>query len=92
MPIRVRKLVGAIMLIVLVVAWALMAMALAQSPPAMPQHRRDQQAAPRSSLCFAGSSATPAVSIPEKFLGSLVMVLQRDHQSFHRPQWSERKD
>ena len=114
MPIRLRKLVGAIMLIVLVVAWAVMAMALAQSPlvkangaievnyyvvaglgwvlPATPQHRRDQQAAPRSSLCFAGSSATPAVSIPEKFLGSLVMVLQRDHQSFHRPQWSERKD
>ena len=110
MPIRLRKLVGAIMLIVLVVAWALLARALAQSPlvkanraievwspvlaglPAMPQHRRDQQAAPRSSLCFAGSSATPAVSIPEKFLGSLVMVLQRDHQSFHRPQWSERKD
>jgi hypothetical protein len=32
MPIRVRKLVGAIMLIVLVVTWALLAMALAQSP------------------------------------------------------------
>ena len=32
MPIRLRKLVGAIMLIVLVVAWALLAMALAQSP------------------------------------------------------------
>ena len=31
MPIRLRKLVGAIMLIVLVVAWALFAMALAQS-------------------------------------------------------------
>ena len=32
MPIRLRKLVGAIMLIVLVVTWALLAMALAQSP------------------------------------------------------------
>jgi Protein of unknown function (DUF2842) len=32
MPIRLRKLVGAIMLIVLVFAWALFAMALAQSP------------------------------------------------------------
>jgi hypothetical protein len=32
MPIRLRKFVGAIMLIVLVVAWALMPMALAQSP------------------------------------------------------------
>jgi hypothetical protein len=31
MPIRLRKLVGAIMLIVLVVTWALVAMALAQS-------------------------------------------------------------
>ena len=31
MPIRLRKLVGAIMLIVLVLAWALFAMALAQS-------------------------------------------------------------
>ena len=102
MPIRLRKFVGAIMLIVLVVAWALMPMAFAQSPqvkangtieviyyvvaglgwvlPTTPQHRRDQQ------LCFAGSSATPAVSIPEAPLGSLVMVLQRDHQSFHRPQ------
>src|SRR5437764_752554 len=60
---------------------ALMPMAFAQSPqvkangtieviyyvvpglgwvlPTTPQHRRDQQ------LCFAGSSATPAVSIPE---------------------------
>jgi hypothetical protein len=32
MPIRLRKLVGAIMLIVLVITWALLAMALAQSP------------------------------------------------------------
>jgi hypothetical protein len=32
MSIRLRKLVGAIMLIVLVVTWALLAMALAQSP------------------------------------------------------------
>jgi Protein of unknown function (DUF2842) len=32
MPIRLRKLIGAIMLIVLVVTWALLAMALAQSP------------------------------------------------------------
>ena len=32
MPIRLRKLIGAIMLIILVVAWALLAMALAQSP------------------------------------------------------------
>ena len=31
MPIRLRKLIGAIMLIVLVLAWALFAMALAQS-------------------------------------------------------------
>jgi hypothetical protein len=31
MPIRLRKFVGAIMLIVLVLAWALFAMALAQS-------------------------------------------------------------
>ena len=31
MPIRVRKLVGAVMLIVLVVTWALLSMALAQS-------------------------------------------------------------
>jgi hypothetical protein len=31
MPIRVRKFVGAVMLIVLVVTWALLAMALAQS-------------------------------------------------------------
>jgi len=32
MPIRLRKLIGAVVLIVLVVAWALVAMALAQSP------------------------------------------------------------
>ena len=32
MPIRLRKLIGAIVLIVLVVTWALIAMALAQSP------------------------------------------------------------
>jgi hypothetical protein len=32
MPIRLRKLIGAIALIVLVVTWALVAMALAQSP------------------------------------------------------------
>jgi Protein of unknown function (DUF2842) len=32
MPIRLRKLVGAVALIVLVLAWALVAMALAQSP------------------------------------------------------------
>jgi hypothetical protein len=32
MPIRLRKLVGAVVLIVLVVTWALVAMALAQSP------------------------------------------------------------
>ena len=32
MPVRLRKFLGAIMLIVLVVTWALLAMALAQSP------------------------------------------------------------
>ena len=32
MPIRLRKLFGAIFLIVLVLGWALLAMALAQSP------------------------------------------------------------
>jgi hypothetical protein len=32
MPIRLRKLIGAVVLIVLVVTWALVAMALAQSP------------------------------------------------------------
>jgi membrane protease YdiL (CAAX protease family) len=32
MPARLRKFLGAIMLIVLVVTWALLAMALAQSP------------------------------------------------------------
>ncbi len=32
MPIRLRKLIGAVALIVLVVSWALVAMALAQSP------------------------------------------------------------
>jgi hypothetical protein len=32
MPIRLRKLIGAVVLIVLVVSWALIAMALAQSP------------------------------------------------------------
>ena len=32
MPIRLRKLIGAVALIVLVVSWALIAMALAQSP------------------------------------------------------------
>jgi hypothetical protein len=32
MPIRLRKLVGAVVLIVLLVTWALVAMALAQSP------------------------------------------------------------
>lgn len=32
MPIRLRKLIGGIVLIVLVVTWALIAMALAQSP------------------------------------------------------------
>lgn len=32
MPIRLRKLIGAIALIVLVLAWALVAMALAQMP------------------------------------------------------------
>jgi hypothetical protein len=32
MPIRLRKLVGAILLIVLVAVWALLAMAFAQSP------------------------------------------------------------
>lgn len=32
MPIRLRKLIGAVALIVLVVTWALLAMALAQMP------------------------------------------------------------
>jgi hypothetical protein len=32
MPIRLRKLIGAIALIILVVTWALIAMALAQAP------------------------------------------------------------
>ena len=32
MPIRVRKLVGAVLLLALVVVWALLAMALAQAP------------------------------------------------------------
>jgi len=32
MPIRLRKLIGAVVLIALVVTWALIAMALAQSP------------------------------------------------------------
>ena len=32
MPIRLRKLIGAVALIVLVLSWALVAMALAQSP------------------------------------------------------------
>jgi hypothetical protein len=32
MPIRLRKLIGAVVLIVLVVTWALVAMALAQMP------------------------------------------------------------
>ncbi|HKA80714.1 MAG TPA: DUF2842 domain-containing protein [Xanthobacteraceae bacterium] len=32
MPIRLRKLIGAVALIVLVLTWALVAMALAQSP------------------------------------------------------------
>jgi hypothetical protein len=32
MPIRLRKLIGTVVLIVLVVSWALVAMALAQSP------------------------------------------------------------
>ncbi len=32
MPIRLRKLIGAVALIVLVVSWALIAMALAQAP------------------------------------------------------------
>jgi Protein of unknown function (DUF2842) len=32
MPIRLRKLIGAVALIVLVTTWALVAMALAQSP------------------------------------------------------------
>jgi hypothetical protein len=32
MPIRLRKLIGAVVLIVLVVTWALIAMTLAQSP------------------------------------------------------------
>jgi len=33
MPIRLRKFLGAIALIVLVIVWALVAMALAQAPP-----------------------------------------------------------
>ena len=32
MPVRLRKFIGAILLITLVVAWALVAMALAQAP------------------------------------------------------------
>ena len=32
MPIRLRKLIGAVVLIVLVLTWALVSMALAQSP------------------------------------------------------------
>jgi hypothetical protein len=32
MPIRLRKLIGAVILIILVVTWALVAMTLAQSP------------------------------------------------------------
>ena len=32
MPIRLRKLIGAVLLIILVIAWALIAMAFAQSP------------------------------------------------------------
>ncbi|MGH6672180.1 MAG: DUF2842 domain-containing protein [Xanthobacteraceae bacterium] len=32
MPIRLRKFIGAILLLILVIAWALVAMALAQAP------------------------------------------------------------
>jgi len=32
MPIRLRKLIGAVVLLVLVIVWALVAMALAQAP------------------------------------------------------------
>jgi hypothetical protein len=32
MPVRLRKLIGAVLLIVLVLSWALVAMALAQAP------------------------------------------------------------
>jgi hypothetical protein len=32
MPVRLRKLIGAVLLLILVLAWALIAMALAQSP------------------------------------------------------------
>jgi hypothetical protein len=35
MPIRLRKLVGAVALLILVVVWALVAMALAQTPTLM---------------------------------------------------------
>lgn len=38
MPIRIRKLIGGIALIILVTTWALVAMALAQSP-AIKAHR-----------------------------------------------------
>ena len=33
MPMRIRKLLGAVLLFVLVIVWALLAMALAQFPP-----------------------------------------------------------
>ena len=33
MPVRLRKLIGTVALLVLVVVWALVAMALAQAPP-----------------------------------------------------------
>jgi hypothetical protein len=33
MPIRLRKFIGAVLLFVLVIVWALLAMALAQAPP-----------------------------------------------------------
>lgn len=36
MPIRLRKFIGAILLILLVVTWALLAMAFAQSPLSRP--------------------------------------------------------
>ena len=49
MPIRLRKLIGAIALIVLVVTWALVAMALAQSPAESRLPRRPNRKLPKRS-------------------------------------------
>ena len=77
MPIRLRKLIGAIMLIILVVAWALLAMALAQSPLVKANGASDR----RAGLGVAGDAAHSLDVAPRR----RIVMLRRHNDPVARP-------